>query len=1337
VTKPPGLHLDFETRSAVELKKAGAYRYAEDPTTDVWCCCYARGDDPVKVWLPGDPFPDEMREQIDQGGQFIAHNYTFERAINLFVMRRHGWPVIPLELWDCTAVRAAAMALPRALDVVARVLRLPERKDNSGKLLMLKMARPVTTEPLTWFDKPEAIERLVAYCVQDVVVERSVDDYVRPLTEAEHGMMMLDSVINERGFRVDLEAVEAALTVIARAEGRLEAELAEVSGQAVRKLSDRAGFVSWLATEGVVAKSVDKEAVEKLLKGELRPAARRGLEIRQAANYTSIKKLQAMQASAGKDGRVRGSMMFLGASSTGRWSGNLCQPQNLPRGTGLVPPLDPVTGKPSGLIREIADAFPAIMTGDADTVEFMLGPAHRAISDCMRGFIVPSPGKRLVACDYSAIEAKITAIEAGQMDMVEVFLRGDDIYKYAAAQIYNVPYDKVTKAQRQVGKVACIAEGELVLTDRGEIPIQDIAIDDKVWDGSEWVSHDGVVLQGTGVVINHDGLNATPDHIVYTEDGRDISFGECAREQIGLATTGSGGRAIRYGGDNISRSYMARYDRSKRVPTKIPPHVDTMHRMWDDQINSIGQPSQRKNEGLSELFANDSSTLQMASQTYGCRVPTMHEFYESKLHGIRKKGDRIPIPVDSRSGVICVESTRLPKNGYSFFGNRSSRYQQTLRSGKFAIHNPTREYAQQKEHCFYDVQWGSHPSRRRHSCATNSSARLSIQSKHAKQPDSRRNDDRTDNTEISYVTKSQTKRVYDILNAGPRHRFTVSGKLVHNCLALGYQGGVGAFTNMAKAYRLDMSDAYESVLEVTPKDFQEMSLETFEENARAGRLDANLSKEAYLASDMVKRNWRARNRAIVKFWYDCEQAAAEAACDDQRRPYRVRNIVYVRKGPFLYCRLASGRVIVYPEPRIEPVKTRWGTIKESLTYTGPMKGKQGVWTRLSAYGGLLVENCLIYDTDVLTNAGWIPLRNVTQHHKVWDGIEWVSHDGVTHRGEQKVLDFCGVTMTPDHKVLTSSGWMAAEVCDSSAAVEIGRKAIRAMESSPPSSFEIGQEHVGMPVFLRSKNHKATPGQRTDQGNQPFLWLSSKRIGRQTEFDTSRVETSSLCSVASHARSMPFTDSSSLQKLWQTWHNCMSGMEYIRSFLGRYGFYISNWINFIAKKQQQRLLQKQLHMGDMGGAAQQQTQLCTRKNPSKRNDGSASFASIQRERDNYLLSNTTGMARRQAPVADILNAGPRHRFLVRGRMGELILVSNCVQATAASVLRDGLRNLEAAGYPIVMHIHDEAVVEVDPKEVDLKRIEILMTHMSPWMHAAKWPEGLITAAADGPLTRYRK
>jgi DNA polymerase I-like protein with 3'-5' exonuclease and polymerase domains len=61
------------------------------------------------------------------------------------------------------------------------------------------------------------------------------------------------------------------------------------------------------------------------------------------------------------------------------------------------------------------------MTGDADTVEFMLGPAHQAISDCMRGFIVPSPGKRLVACDYSAIEAKITAIEAGQMDMVEVF----------------------------------------------------------------------------------------------------------------------------------------------------------------------------------------------------------------------------------------------------------------------------------------------------------------------------------------------------------------------------------------------------------------------------------------------------------------------------------------------------------------------------------------------------------------------------------------------------------------------------------------------------------------------------------------------------------------------------------------------------------------------------------------------------------------------------------------------------------------------------------------------------------------------------------------------------
>jgi DNA polymerase len=708
----PRLHLDYETRSACDLPKAGAYRYAEDPSTDVWCCCYALDDGPVETWLPGQPRPPVVQEQIGRRGLFVAHNYTFERSVSRAIMTpRYGWPEIPLELWDCTALRAAALALPRALGKVAQIMRLEERKDAAGARLMKAMMRPLNdAEPWEWHRPPGALERLVEYCKQDVVVEREIDRLVRPLTAAERGMMMLDCVINERGFKVDLEAIDAALHILEVAEDWLDTELRMVTDGQVKKVTDIAGLARWLRARGAqVGKSLDKEAVDKLLAGVLNDDARRALEIRKEAAYTSTKKLLAMRAAAGRDGRVRGSMMFLGAASTGRFSGSLVQPQNLPRGSGLVPWVNPRTGRPDGLVREAAEAFPAILTGDADTVSFVLGPPHRAISDCIRGFITAGEGKVLVSCDYSAIEAKIIAVEAGQTNAIDVFLNGDDIYKFSAAQIYNIPLIRVNKQERQVGK--------------------------------------------------------------------------CAQ------------------------------------------------------------------------------------------------------------------------------------------------------------------------------------------------------------------------------------------------------------LALGFQGGVGAFTNMAKIYRVNMADAYESVLAVTSQDVIDKTNATYDEASKAGDIPIGMPIEAFKASDMVKRNWRLRNTNIVSYWYNCE-AAAMAAVLEAGSFHRVRNVTYLCRGPYLYCQLASGRTIVYPEPRVEVVKTRWGTRKAAMTYIGPDRKNTSFWTRRPAYGGLLVENI-------------------------------------------------------------------------------------------------------------------------------------------------------------------------------------------------------------------------------------------------------------------------------------------------------------VQATAASVLRDGLRNLEAAGYPVVLHVHDEAVVETEPERADTERIEALMTMMSPWMVEAGWPKGLITAKADGPMERFRK
>ena len=81
------LWVDFETRSACDLKVAGVYNYAQHGSTEVLCMSYAFDDDDVKTWLPHQPFPDIT------GHRIMAHNAAFERLIFWYVLQLD----IPLE----------------------------------------------------------------------------------------------------------------------------------------------------------------------------------------------------------------------------------------------------------------------------------------------------------------------------------------------------------------------------------------------------------------------------------------------------------------------------------------------------------------------------------------------------------------------------------------------------------------------------------------------------------------------------------------------------------------------------------------------------------------------------------------------------------------------------------------------------------------------------------------------------------------------------------------------------------------------------------------------------------------------------------------------------------------------------------------------------------------------------------------------------------------------------------------------------------------------------------------------------------------------------------------
>lgn len=91
----------------------------------------------------------------------------------------------------------------------------------------------------------------------------------------------------------------------------------------------------------------------------------------------------------------------------------------------------------------------------------------------------------------------------------------------------------------------CLAEGSLVLVKAPdgavtEKPIESVRLDDLVWDGWDWVEHDGVVFSGEKEVIEHDGVRATPEHIVFVSDNESVTLGEAAERDLPLW---HGGRA--------------------------------------------------------------------------------------------------------------------------------------------------------------------------------------------------------------------------------------------------------------------------------------------------------------------------------------------------------------------------------------------------------------------------------------------------------------------------------------------------------------------------------------------------------------------------------------------------------------------------------------------------------------------------------------------------------------------------------------------------------------------------------------------------------------------------
>jgi DNA polymerase len=422
--------IDFETRSHIELKDRGLDVYANDSTTEVICIAFGTTEDDVEVCEPQGDAIQKLLHHVEFGGKITAWNALFEYAIwNCVCVPKYNWPPLKLEQCIDTMGIAAANNIPQSLEDAGAFLNSNYQKDPIGKRLIQKLCKPHKGE----FNKdPELLKQLFEYCKQDVKTEMAIGRILRPIDVSEQKVWELTQRINVRGVPVDSVELQNAVTAVNSAQAKIDEETLQLTGC---KPSERAKLLNWLNEQGANLKDLTAETVSEALKnGHNNPTINRVLELRQEGSQTSVAKYAKM-LEIQNDNKIRNTLIYHGAS-TGRWASrgglNL---QNIAR-----PVLED---------SQIEAALPRIFGEGVGTMS--------ELTSLVRSAIKAPVGKTFVDVDFSSVENRVGVWIANQKDKIDLFRQGLDEYKVFASQaLYRVPYEEVTKEQRQVSKSAVL-----------------------------------------------------------------------------------------------------------------------------------------------------------------------------------------------------------------------------------------------------------------------------------------------------------------------------------------------------------------------------------------------------------------------------------------------------------------------------------------------------------------------------------------------------------------------------------------------------------------------------------------------------------------------------------------------------------------------------------------------------------------------------------------------------------------------------------------------------------------------------------------------------------------
>jgi len=489
------LHWDYETRSDADLKKVGAYRYANCPSTRILMFAVAADDGPVLIWDHIDPHCDEsvealalLNEAIQTKALLLAHNAQFELAVTRYRGKADlGLDQLPdIDQWRCVLAMCRKAALPVALGAVADLLKLDIQKDSMGTGFIEIFCTPKeitlrAPEDYKVFDRSEkgrradnrktrnpldgwqekdgthhaevlwdwlvnvkgeemtvraAWMRFKEYCKRDVEVERLVHKKLHTfeLKGDSLASFQFNLRMNDRGIPVNIKALKHAQKLILQYEKLSHTRFTKLAGCTPTQGKK---FKAWLTERGYFEDNLQAETVETFLKewrDFLTPEALKALTMYRLLNFAALAKVPAMLNAACDDGHVRGTMLWHGAR-TGRATGKIIQPQNMKKA------------------KEATDVAYEMICDECTLEEFeeFFASPLEMIASCARHFI-QHVGRTFYDCDFVGVEARLAPWIVGDQDKLDSILSGVDPYKRIATMIFDVPYDQVTKAQRTIAK---------------------------------------------------------------------------------------------------------------------------------------------------------------------------------------------------------------------------------------------------------------------------------------------------------------------------------------------------------------------------------------------------------------------------------------------------------------------------------------------------------------------------------------------------------------------------------------------------------------------------------------------------------------------------------------------------------------------------------------------------------------------------------------------------------------------------------------------------------------------------------------------------------------------